>query len=309
MNHGPLIFLGAFFAMAASWFGLVLKPQMQVGHFAQSATFPAGDTYPQARPGLAREGLEVYRANGCASCHSQQVRQSGTGCDLVLKEAGTNRDATISVLLSLKPGLNQGAAADMLSHLPKSLLEGVSIETASAGAKALAAGGGKAEVLVVPQGVDIARGWGRRRSVAEDFLFDNPVMLGSQRVGPDLANVGARLADTRWQLNHLYAPRMDVKNSVMPPYRYLFETRRIEKTPSPNALTLPADQAPGPGLEVVPKQEAIALVAYLTSLRSDEPLFETPLTVVSSEPAPGASTNAVPGASATNAAPAITPAK
>ena len=28
-------------------------------------------------PGLAREGLLVYRANGCAYCHSQQMRQSG----------------------------------------------------------------------------------------------------------------------------------------------------------------------------------------------------------------------------------------
>jgi len=31
MNYGPLVFLGAFFALAASWFGFVLTPQLQVG--------------------------------------------------------------------------------------------------------------------------------------------------------------------------------------------------------------------------------------------------------------------------------------
>ena len=290
--------------MAASWFGLVLKPQMQVGHFAQSATMPAGETYPQARSGLARQGLDVYRANGCAYCHSQQVRQSGTGCDLVLSDAGTNKDATVIGLLKVKPGLSKVAATEMINHLPKPVLEGTSMEAVAAGAKELSVGGGKGNIMVVPEGVDISRGWGRRRSVAEDFLFDNPVMLGSQRVGPDLANVGSRPFDFKQQLRHLYDPSLEVKDSVMPPYKFLFETRRIEKGPSPDALNLPANIAPAPGFEVVPKPEAIALVTYLSSLRSDEPLFETPLTVVSATPPPGA-TNAAP----TNAAPATPPAK
>src|SRR5213082_554043 len=99
MNYGPLIFLAAFFAMAASWFGFVLTPQMQVGHMQQTTTIPAGDTYPLARSGLAREGLEVYRANGCAYCHSQQVRQTGTVCDIVITEAGTNQPAALKALV------------------------------------------------------------------------------------------------------------------------------------------------------------------------------------------------------------------
>jgi cbb3-type cytochrome oxidase cytochrome c subunit len=304
MNHGPLIFLGAFFAMAASWFGLVLKPQMQVGHFAQSATVPAGETYPQARSGMARMGLDVYRANGCAYCHSQQIRQSATGCDLLLSDAGTNKEAAVIALLKVKPGLSKTAAEEMVNRLPKTVLEGVSMEEVAAGAKAFSAVGAKGDIMVVPEGVDITRGWGRRRTVAEDYLVDNPVMLGSQRVGPDLANVGSRAFDFRQQLRHLYAPQVEVKGSVMPPYRYLFETRRIDKTPSPDALVLPADLAPTQGYEVVPKPEAIALLTYLHSLRSDEPLFETPLTVVSSTPVPAA-TNAAP----TNAAPVTPPAK
>ena len=30
------------------------------------------------------------------------------------------------------------------------------------------------------------------QSVDQDYLYDRPVMLGSQRVGPDLANIGRR---------------------------------------------------------------------------------------------------------------------
>ena len=96
MNYGPLIFLAAFFAVAGSWSGFVLTPQLQVGQLQQTNTLSGGATYPVPRPGLAQQGLQVYRANGCASCHSQQVRQSGTVCDVVLNEAGTNQPAMIA---------------------------------------------------------------------------------------------------------------------------------------------------------------------------------------------------------------------
>ena len=38
-------------------------------------------------------------------------------------------------------------------------------------------------------------------SVAADYLYDQPVMLGSQRIGPDLTNVGLRQPDAAWQFN------------------------------------------------------------------------------------------------------------
>ena len=31
MNNGPLVFLAAFFALASSWCGFVLAPQLQIG--------------------------------------------------------------------------------------------------------------------------------------------------------------------------------------------------------------------------------------------------------------------------------------
>ena len=116
-------------------------------------------------------------------------------------------------------------------------------------------------------------------------------MLGSQRVGPDLANVGSRLFDANWHLLHLYNPRLKVKGSLMPPYRFLFETRDIGKSPSPDAFPPSTEFQPPPGKEIIPKPEAKALVAYLMSLHADAPLFDAPVTV----PAPAPSgTNAEP---------------
>jgi cytochrome c oxidase cbb3-type subunit II len=39
---------------------------------------------------------------------------------------------------------------------------------------------------------DIDRKWGDRRSAPRDYLFDRPVVLGQERMGPDLANIGKR---------------------------------------------------------------------------------------------------------------------
>jgi len=100
-------------------------------------------------------------------------------------------------------------------------------------------------------GSDISHGWGVRRSVAEDYLFDQPVLLGSQRIGPDLANYGGR-SDVNGILTRLYDPRILVPGSVMPSYRFLFETRKIEDAPSRDALVLPDKFAPAPGCEVIP---------------------------------------------------------
>lgn len=65
----------------------------------------------------------------------------------------------------------------------------------------------------------------------------------------------------------------------MPAYKFLFEKRRQGETSSPNALKLEGDLAPEPGWEVVPTADALALVAYLQSLKVTEALYEAPATV------------------------------
>jgi cytochrome c oxidase cbb3-type subunit II len=82
MNYGPLLFLGFFLTVAASWCGLVLFPQIQYGRQQAVQIEETGEIYPQARPGLAEQGSEIYRANGCIYCHTQQVRGEKFGADL-----------------------------------------------------------------------------------------------------------------------------------------------------------------------------------------------------------------------------------
>ncbi len=327
MNYGPLVFLATFFALATSWCGFVLTPQLQLGRLQQTNTVgSAAVTYPVARPGLAAQGLQVYRANGCGYCHSQQVGQTETLAEVVLTDAGTNQAATIAALLTLatplpdeppklipvpplEAGMSNAAATTLLERLPKTFLRTSNPAAANAAVKALNATSAKAESRIVPLGPDIARGWGRRRTVAEDYLFDYPVMPGSQRIGPDLANVGTRLPDPKWHLLHLYAPQLQVPGSTMPPYRFLFEQRPVEGSPSPDALGIRGPLAPPPGYEIVPTPAAKALAAYLVSLHADAPLFVAPISVASVSAA--ASTNAPTsaGTATTNAAPANAPAK
>jgi cytochrome c oxidase cbb3-type subunit II len=217
MNSGPLLFLGLFVTMACSWLGFVLEPQLQIGNMVQTNTVVVGDASPQSYPlasaGDAHQGAEVYRANGCAACHTEMVRPLDLGSDL---------------------------------H----------------------------------------RGWGARRSVAEDYLFDQPVMLGSQRVGPDLANFGRR-TDLNAVLLRLYDPQLITPGSLMPPYRFLFDVRKIGQFPSRDALVLPSQIAPATGYEVVPRPQALALAAYLLNLRQDGYLYVAP-------PPPSLVTNAAP---------------
>ena len=298
MNHGPLIFLGVFSALAAAWFGLVFQPQLQLGNAqpTNSVANPA-ELYPQARPGQANQGREVYRSLGCAACHTQQVGQTGRTYDVMLTGAGTNRAEVTAALWKLKPGATADNVDKMVAGpTPQTILKDVSREVADAALKVLQPTGAKAEVKIIPTGPDIARGWGKRRSVAADFLFDQPVMLGAQRIGPDLADVGARPLTAEWHLLHLYNPRMLVQKSVMPPYRFLFEKRKLGREPSPDALRLSGEFAPGPGREIVPTDQARALVSYLLSLRAETVIFETPMTVAT----PVVLTNA-PAAATTNA--------
>jgi mono/diheme cytochrome c family protein len=77
---------------------------------------------------------------------------------------------------------------------------------------------------------------------AWETKYDYPQLWGTRRIGPDLSrefNVHPR----DWQLTHLYNPRLVVRDSIMPPYSWLFS-----------------------GSVNQPTQEALDLLAYLQSL-------------------------------------------
>lgn len=85
---------------------------------------------------------------------------------------------------------------------------------------------------------DLARGWGTRRSHPQDYIYDYPVLLGTMRTGPDLQNIGARQSNDNWHYMHLYDPQLISPGSIMAPFRYLFEMRKIGRSPAAEALKL-----------------------------------------------------------------------
>ena len=83
MNIAPFIFIGLFATFSVSWFGYVFRSQAEIGREGQFTNPITGAVYPIAREGRAQQGAEVYRAQGCAACHTQQVRAMTEGSDIV----------------------------------------------------------------------------------------------------------------------------------------------------------------------------------------------------------------------------------
>ena len=125
----------------------------------------------------------------------------------------------------------------------------------------------------IAQAPDALRGWGRA-SVAGDYAYDTPHLLGTMRTGPDLLNIGARQPSRDWHLGHLYAPRAYTPGSIMPPYPYLFEVRQGTAQPGEVVVNLPPADAKA-GQVVVAKAEALALVDYLLSLDRTYPALKS----------------------------------
>jgi cytochrome c oxidase cbb3-type subunit II len=161
---------------------------------------------------------------------------------------------------------------------------------------------------------DIKRGWGSRRSVSRDLLYTASPQLGHIRLGPDLANVGARASTNfaaswvsevpaaltngtpeevirettrvqrgqrqeliNWHLAHLYNSQITSPGSTMPSYPFLFEKRKVGRNSSVHALRLPEKYSPGPDYEIIPKDQAYQLVDYILSLQASTGLYEAPV--------------------------------
>ncbi|GIX28707.1 MAG: cytochrome-c oxidase [Burkholderiales bacterium] len=121
---------------------------------------------------------------------------------------------------------------------------------------------------------DQQRGWGRP-SIAGDYAYDRPHLLGTMRTGPDLLNIGARQPSRDWHLGHLYQPRAYVPGSIMPAYPFLFEARKGPAKAGEVVVSLPPDYSE-PGVTLVAKPEALDLVAYLLALDRTYPAWPQP---------------------------------
>lgn len=190
MNNEIKLISGAMVMLALSTSALVVLPYMQVH---DTAPLPGLKPYSSAE----LRGRQVYIANGCVYCHSQQPR-----------------------------------------------------------AKSLAP--------------DFSRGWGRA-TVAGDYAYDTPHLLGTMRTGPDLMNIGARQPSAQWHLGHLYQPRAYVPGSIMPSYPFLFETKP-QADAGEQVLNLPPGHTPA-GQVVVARPEVLDLVKYLQALDRTYPVL------------------------------------
>jgi cytochrome c oxidase cbb3-type subunit 2 len=71
--------------------------------------------------------------------------------------------------------------------------------------------------------------WGlgaERIAQAGDYIKDHPILLGSQRTGPDLSQEGGEHPDD-WHLAHFINPRYTRPLSIMPPFEFL-KAEKIE---------------------------------------------------------------------------------
>lgn len=124
-----------------------------------------------------------------------------------------------------------------------------------------------------------------------NIFVQTPALLGSERTGPDLSNVGARQSSDVWHYIHLYNPRAVVADSVMPAHRWLFKEVDAP-TPAQTLVRLPPEFAPANGKAVVTTPDAEALVAYLLSLKQPKLPDHLATAAKKSAPAKGAATGA-----------------
>jgi cytochrome c oxidase cbb3-type subunit 2 len=78
-----------------------------------------------------------------------------------------------------------------------------------------------------------------------------------------------------WHLIHLYDPRAVVEWSTMPAFPFLFEERRTADVRAGEKVVPIAGPRARPGVTVVAKPEALALVDYLISLNRQYPVADS----------------------------------
>ncbi len=124
--------------------------------------------------------------------------------------------------------------------------------------------------------IEMDKTWGERPSLASDYFYSkkrmdiwrqSPSLLGSERTGPDLTDIGNRQPSEQWHLLHLYNPRLVIEASVMPRYSWLFKEVdtldvKDDDVTLPRSITKMKDS-----YIMVAKPEALDLVAYLKGLQ------------------------------------------
>src|SRR6476646_8591248 len=112
------LFLGIFGTFAFSWLGLTVIPNAQIGHLDPQSDEEGTDIYPQPKSGMADHGRQIYAANGCVYCHSQQVRADYASSDIERKW-GVRRSAPRDYLFERPVVLGKMRGGPDLSNIGK----------------------------------------------------------------------------------------------------------------------------------------------------------------------------------------------
>ena len=174
----------------------------------------------------------------------------------------------LTIIVAILPALNnQEYNAVLPNSVPLS-------EEAFLGKQSYIANGCVACHTQQVRNIDMDKVWGKRPGIAADyagisrtdFWRNTATLMGTERTGPDLTNIGTRQPSEAWNLLHLYQPRAVVEKSIMPAYPWLFEVKN-EVGKNEVEVIVPDEFRKGINGKIIAKKEALQLVAYLQSLK------------------------------------------
>lgn len=174
----------------------------------------------------------------------------------------------LTIVVAILPAIhNQRNNAPLPNSVPLS-------EDAFLGKQSFIANGCVACHTQQVRNIDMDKIWGNRPSIAADyaditrtdFWRNTATLMGTERTGPDLTNIGTRQSSMAWNLLHLYQPRAVVGSSIMPAYPWLFEIKN-EVREGDVEVIVPDEFRKGINGKIIAKEEALQLVAYLQSLK------------------------------------------
>lgn len=200
----------------------------------------------------------------------------------------------LTIIVAILPAINnQEYNAPLPNYEPLS-------EQANLGKKSFIANGCVACHTQQVRNVDMDKNWGDRPGIAADyasisrtdFWRNTATLMGTERTGPDLTNIGKRQPSMAWNLLHLYQPRAVVEKSIMPAHPWLFEIKR-EVGKDEVEVIVPEAYRKGITGKIIASQEALNLVAYLQSLKQTPlPDGKTPMEFLYKKKEPSVATNA-----------------
>ena len=276
MDSAFTLMSGALLVFCISFLGMIMMAMNQLSSLQFAETINEDGTefrYPLQMSSDVLRGEKAYRSVGCYACHTQQVRHDDVQFDIKAKTSQANYLAVQDAVKRFYKVINKSSSAGSVLGLPvdewELIGQGLNPRDATKARNFLSKAGAALDIQVRFRGEDLikdeyinpeGRGWGKRRSVARDYLFIDRPMLGSLRIGPDLANVGTR------QSKDVMIQRLFKR------HRFLFEEINGLEDDNKTIIIKKGDK------NYKPTQEAKDLVAYLASLKgANYPLNEAPI--------------------------------